>query len=230
MAHSRTIIALPDNHPGATAGQQSVSQSAATLRDTLSIPLQGRMIVGVLYSVSRNLFGEIFPIYVGKNTIGSAPDNDVCLREETVYPAHAILLVRKLADENGVMHTSVSITEDTPGAGTAVNGDVLEYERVYCHDGDVISIGEHYTLSLMLLSPEARNLEPCDDFLSLPPVEAPRRDSAQPIDPYAMMYSNVPPEPTFRDSISEDDERSFYAPSKIKEPDHFASKTVADNK
>lgn len=227
MAHSRTIISLPGSHARPNGAKSE--PLSETLRDNKSIRLQGRMIVGILYSVSRNLLGEIFPIYVGKNIIGSSPDSDVCLREASVYPSHAILLVRKITDDNGVTHTTVSITEESPGAGTSVNGDILEYERVYCKDGDIINIGSSYSLSLQLLSPDTSGLGVSPDFDALPEVQTAREQDAF-IDagnPYASMYNPVP---SYRDSIGEDDERSFYAPSKAKETDHLATKTVVENK
>lgn len=224
MSHSRTIISLPHGHSQAQARPGQVSES---LRDRNAIPLQGRMIAGILYSVSRNLMGEIFPVYIGKNTIGSAPDCDICLRESSVCESHAILLVRKLTDQNGRIHTTVSISEDTPGAGTSVNGEPLEYDRIHCKSGDLIAIGPNYRLSLQMLSPETHGVTVCPDFDPLPAVET-RTAAAFEIgpDPVSMMYGSAA---SYRDTIGEDDERAFYAPSKAREKDHVASQTIVEN-
>gem|GEM_PF-6688149 len=225
MSHSRTIISLPHGHNQGPARPGQVSES---LRDRKTIPLQGRMIAGVLYSVSRNLMGEIFPVYIGKNTIGSSSDCDICLRESSVYESHAILLVRKLTDEQGRVHTTVSITEDTPGAGTTVNGETLEYDRLYCKNGDIITVGPYYQLCLQMLSPETHGVSVNPDFAPLPVEETPAGVTYEiGSDPLSMMYGTAA---TYRDTIGEDDERAFYAPSKAKEKDHVASQTIVENK
>lgn len=224
MSHSRTIISLPHGH---SQGPARPGQVAETLRDRKTIPLQGRMIAGILYSVSRNLMGEVFPVYIGKNTIGSASDCDICLREGSVCASHAILLVRKLTDEHGRIHTTVSITEDTPGAGTSVNGETIEYDRLYCKDGDIITAGSCYQLCLRMLSPETLGLMANPDFDPLPAEETPAAAFETGSDPISVMYGTAA---TYRDTIGEDDERAFYAPSKTREKDHVASQTIVENK
>lgn len=226
MSHSRTIIATPGQGT-APAGQATVK------RFKQKITLQGRMLAGVLYSVSRDMLGEVFPIYVGKNTIGSNADCDVCLREATVADHHATLLVRKVNDGQGNVRTSLSISEDVPGAEIAVNDCPLDEQWMYCNAGDRLQIGCGYVLSIQLMSPESTGTFTSADFDSLPEVDDAKEASfgpapmPSPADIAAMMYGR---EPTYRDSISEDDERSFYAPSKAKSVDHLGSKTVVENK
>lgn len=226
MAHSRTIIALPDGHPGQTRPKAPVMESA-TLRDRKVIPLQGRMIVGVLYTVSRNLIGEIYPVYVGKNTIGSDSDCDICLRESSVYNLHATLLVRKLTDDSGKIHTSVSISGSMAGVGLSINGEEVDEDRVYCHSGDIIKVGDNYMLSLQLLSPETHGVTVSPGFDALP-VEETAHDHIIEVgsDPVSALYGQAA---TYRDTIAEEDERSFYAPSKAKKEDHLSNKTVVED-
>lgn len=225
MSHSRTIISIP-GHNGAKGSSNISGADTSAMRDCKSIRLQGRMIAGVLYSVSRNLLGEIFPVYIGKNIIGSGPDCDICLRERSVYDSHAILLVRKLTDENGVTHTTVSLSEIAPGAGTKLNGTMLEYDRMYCNSGDAIQIGDNYHLSLHLLSPETTGMGVSDEFDPLPELEETKSAFFE-AGPEASMYGEAP---SYRDTIGEDDERSFYAPSKAKQKDHLSTKTIVENK
>ena len=91
---NRTYIAgSPEMvQPGQGSAAQPGGLSTGALRQVV---MQDRVVVGCLFSISRGLLGEIFPLYLGKNIIGRSPKCDVCLKEMTVSPAHAILHIRK---------------------------------------------------------------------------------------------------------------------------------------
>ena len=70
---------------------------------TRQVSLQNRVVVGVLFSISHGLLGEIFPLYLGRNVIGQTANCDICLKEMTVSSEHAILYIRK---EGNPVHRS----------------------------------------------------------------------------------------------------------------------------
>lgn len=61
------------------------------------VSLQNRVVVGVLFSISHGLLGEMFPLYLGRNIIGQTENCDVRLNEKTVSSEHAILFIRKVS-------------------------------------------------------------------------------------------------------------------------------------
>jgi len=110
------------------------------------VRLQNRPLVGVLYSISAGIEGELFPVYVGRNTIGSDLSSDICLRESSVSAQHGILLARKQTNAQGDEYINVILSDTNSSYGTCVNGERLNFEKVTCNDGDVISIGQNYVL------------------------------------------------------------------------------------
>jgi len=231
MAHSRTIISLPPGYDGRTASQAATSHrdevtadAGAAPRANAIIKVQGRAIVGLLYSVSRSPLGEIFPIYIGKTIIGSDPDSDICLRESSVLPCHATIVTRRLCDDSGVMHTSMSVSPAAQGAEIQLDGETPYDGRIYCRPGQVLTIGAHYRLQIVALAPENAALYTDPAFDSLPPLETiPLATGAD--DPYAPVDQSSA---SFRNTIAEEDERSFYAPSKPKGP--ATSQTLVEDR
>ena len=223
MALLKTIISLPGKLRS-DKNKPATTTATSSLRSADSLTLQPRMLVGVLYSVSRGMSGELFPLYVGRNTIGSDADSDICLREQSVEPSHAVMLVRRIEDQEGKLKMTVSICDDTPGSPVSVNGQRQEYDRIYCSDGDLIEIGPHYSLRLRLLTPEICGLQPDPEFVALSSVarDAPAREAV------AGAPGKADDNENYRSSIGEDDERSFYTPSKAKEPDHLANRTIVE--
>lgn len=112
-----------------------------------SIPLQERVIIGVLFSISKGLLGEVFPIYLGNNLLGSSSNSDICLKERTVSEEHAVLRARS---EGYPGNCYVSITDYGSSHGTAVNQKDCRYETLPLNDGDVLTIGSHYRLIVKL--------------------------------------------------------------------------------
>ncbi|MGM9853598.1 MAG: FHA domain-containing protein [Muribaculaceae bacterium] len=231
MAHSRTIISLPgwfgrnkDKSGSSTA--DTAAKPANELRANAIIKVQGRTIVGILYTVSRSLLGEIFPIYLGKTTVGSDPSCDICLREQSVLPNHALIVARRIETTDGNIHSSISVSPSVKGAEILVDGAPLDDDRAYCHNGQNISIGDHYRLAIVTLDPETFNLNTDSAFAPMAPLEddAPAA-SASVNDPYAPVDERST---AYRDSIGEEDERAFYAPSRPKVS--TASQTIVDKK
>lgn len=155
---NRTCIA---GTPGQAITAPDMSGLAVADRGTRQITMQNRVIVGCLFSVSHGLLGEMFPLYLGRNTIGQAPECDVCLREKTVSPEHAILYIRK---EGNPIHFNMTITDYNSTNGTEVNGIDARYETLGIKENDVISIGRHYKLLIKTFNVEEANLGEDEDF------------------------------------------------------------------
>ena len=111
--------------------------------ETRMISLQNRVVVGVLFSVSKGLLGEIFPLYLGRNLIGKSNNCDVCLHENTVSSEHAILYIRK---NNGgtVSHYDITLTDYNSQYGSTVNDEDGRYETLSVKENDILTIGRHY--------------------------------------------------------------------------------------
>lgn len=117
------------------------SVSMAAVNSTRSLNMQERVVVGVLFSISKNLLGEIFPIYLGRNTIGSNLSSEICLRESTVSANHAVLFVRRDGYPNECV---MSLTDYGSAHGTVVNDRDCRYETLAVKENDVVTIGKHY--------------------------------------------------------------------------------------
>jgi len=133
------------------------------------IPLQERVIIGVLFSISKGLLGEIFPIYLGRNMIGSSPDCDVCLKEQTVSGEHAILFARS---DGYPGECILSLTDYGSTHGTMVNQSDGRYDTLTVNDGDVLTIGKHYRLSIKLFDVAASGLFEDEEFESMDSSQA----------------------------------------------------------
>lgn len=111
-----------------------------------------RKVVGFLVSYSRKETGEFWPIYMGKNKIGAAPENDIVLSEASVSRMHGELVVRLLEDEEDEsLNRLVFILSDSnSSSGTKVNGiDLFKSNMVSeVKHGDMLKIGRRYTLLL----------------------------------------------------------------------------------
>lgn len=133
--------------PVGNSPKQTISESSRTLR------IKERVIVGVLFSISKGLFGEIFPIYLGRNIIGKNENCDIVLSENTVSEEHAIIHTRK--SENGIETT---ITDFNSMYGTIVNDADARYDTLPVYENDVITIGQHYRFVIKLFATEKYNL------------------------------------------------------------------------
>lgn len=133
-----------------------------------SMEEEDRVLVGTLFSISRSSKGEMFPIYLGRNSIGSDESCDVRLLETTVSPKHSVLLVRCIEVSEGNYQTTVSLTDYDSEYGTTVNGEALGYDKVVCHDHDILSFGLHYQFLLCLFDKAQYGLQVSDDFSPIP--------------------------------------------------------------
>ena len=122
-------------------------------------------VLGFLYSISRTPVGEFWPLYQGPNTIGQSEDSNIQLLEGTVSFNHAILNVRMMKNPERMM---AFITDTTSTNGTMVNGESLGSTPKDCKNGDIIIIGDHYELYLVLLDPATLGLKVSKEFI---PVE-----------------------------------------------------------
>lgn len=119
-------------------------------------------IVGFLYSISKSMVGEFWPLHIGSNTIGRSADCDVCLGEATVSEQHAVLVVRQMKNPEKII---ASICDARSTCGTMINGESLGFDQRECYNGDIITIGEHYDLFFILIDVKQIGLNVCRDFL-----------------------------------------------------------------
>lgn len=149
-------------------------------------------VVGFLYSISRQGFGEYWPLHIGSNKIGRTADCDVCLAEQTVSERHAALNIKQLKSTRKIL---ASIRDEGSKNGIYVNDEELDYDAHEVKNHDIITIGDNYKLLVILIDAEAMGLSVSEDFQ---PVEV--EESAA--------FTNEPPFPIGGDS---DDTGSLYS-------------------
>lgn len=120
-------------------------------------------IMGFLFSVSRTACGEYWPLYMGLNTIGRSTTCSVRLSEATISDNHAEIVIRQMKNPDSVL---VSIQDARSTCGTLLNGSSLGFDAQECHNGDIITIGEHYELYFVLIDTKSLGLEVRSDFIS----------------------------------------------------------------
>ncbi len=206
-------------------GRNSNSLSTHVVR------LQNRPLIGVLYSISAGIEGELFPVYVGRNTIGSDLSCDICLRETSVSAQHGILLARKQTNMQGDEFINVILSDTNSSYGTCVNGERLNFEKVNCTDGDVISIGQNYVLVLSLFN-ALDKLTIAYGFDRIPDPKMVEEESQMPIPQSentigGMQMNSVEDHSTdiTRDT-QEEASVDFYKPTKQQGQDHYNNKTI----
>ena len=119
-------------------------------------------ILGFLYSVSRTSYGEYWPLYLGPNKIGRSRSSDIVLNEGTVSSEHAMVTIHIDEDANELY----AVIEDTHSTnGVRLNGTNIRFEKVECHNMDVIKIGKAYELLLILIDSARYGLKLCPDFI-----------------------------------------------------------------
>lgn len=187
----------------------------------LQIELQARPLAGVLYSVSRDNCGEIFPVYVGRNIIGCEPESDVYLTEETVSPQHALLLIRMIPMKDSSKKVTMSITDSGSDFGTAVNGEQITDDIQSLAAGDVIQIGNSYQFAFIPLDADVYGLAPSSSFVPTP------REENRPINTNDYLSFMLPIDNNvYPDAVGEAEEALFYGRSKKKKEDHSNKKTL----
>lgn len=122
-------------------------------------------LVGFLYSVSRTLLGEFWPLRAGSNIIGRSLSSNVCLKESTVSDKHANLVVRQMHNEDGSTSILAFVQDLGSTCGTMVNGISLGFDPKECKNGDVITVGESYELYFILVDRLQLNLSQKENFI-----------------------------------------------------------------
>lgn len=194
-----------------------------TSQNDIELKLQGRTIVGALFSISHLPTGELFPIYIGRNTIGSSEGSDICLSEETVSPNHAVLLVRAVEESDGKKTLKIYMTDYDSEFGTMVGDVALEYDKIECRDHDIISVGCSYKFLLCLFDADRYGLHVSSGFKVIVRQKA---VAAGNDDTNVMPFQRIAPHPNIPSTIGEGDEFAFYGRTKETEGDHSTNKTV----
>ena len=227
---NRTYV--PDMYrQGAAEMKEEENGQNSTSLPTHVVRLQNRPLIGVLYSISAGIEGELFPVYVGRNTIGSDMSCDISLRETSVSAQHGILLARKQTNTNGDEYIKVILSDTNSSYGTCVNGERLNFEKVTCNDGDVISIGQNYVLVLSLFN-ALDKLTVAYGFDRIPEPRKVEEESQTSIPPSeniigGMQMNQVEDHSTnITHDIQEEASGDFYKPTKQQGQDHYNNKTI----
>lgn len=201
----------------------------AAMAPAVRLEFQQRPIAGILYSVSRDLQGEIFPVYIGRNTIGSSPESDIYLSEESVSPEHCLLLIRKLRLKDGSKRETMSISDIGSRFGIAINGRSLEEEVEPIKMGDIIRIGNAYNFIFIPLDSEDFGLHKSSNFNAIP-----RKENRPPVNtefiaymmPTAIGSVQSVDNTVYPNTVGEEDEQTFYGRTTRKKEDHSDKQTM----
>lgn len=218
-AVDRTKTYIPDIYKSAV--RELAEEQTPQMKAGLNI--QGRTIVGVLFSISRFSTGELFPVYIGRNTIGSSEESDVCLPEETISPSHAVLLVRAIENADGGHILKIYLTDYDSEYGTMIGNVALEYEKMECHDHDIISVGLSYKFLLCLFDADKYKLFVDKGFK---PILRQQAEEVKKQEPKGNVPIATAAKPKVSNTISGEDEAAFYGRSQEREGDHTTNKTV----
>ena len=197
--------------------------------------IQNRPMIGVLYSISAGLEGELFPVYIGRNTIGSDPSCDICLLETSVSSMHGLMLARKQINEYGEEYISVILSDNNSSCGTMVNSEKLSFDKVECADGDVITVGNNYVLILSLFNAinklsVAHGFDRISNLATNPEAEEEMHAAViveqKTIEDVTSDHSNEGDHSTnITKDPQEDASLDFYKPTKKQGQDHYNNKT-----
>ncbi len=124
-------------------GMEEVKQEDGT-KKMVESDREYRKLVGWLVCYDIDPAGVDYRLYEGKNSIGSAPDNQITIPDKTVSKKHANILYR-----NG----KYRIKDEFSTTGTYVNGEEVE-EDVKISDGDIIKIGKINVMIRTSIFPE----------------------------------------------------------------------------
>lgn len=207
------------------AGVEPRAVNSDNLPDTYN---GGRKIAGILYSVSRDGSGEIFPLYVGRNTIGSEPECDVYLSEDTVSSNHAVLLIRMIPDESGIRRPVASITDYDSDFGTFAGDCCVGFDPCPLRGNEIIRIGNSYSFIFIPLDADKFGLEQSAGFKPVPRKDVntsgPGYESAG--SQSASFYQPAAEEEVYPSAVGVEDENTFYRRSYKQKEDHSSNKTI----
>ena len=128
----------------------------------------GKPVRGFLFSISKGVVGEYWPLHQGKNTIGSSPKCDICLPEATVSEEHASITIRILENQE---KTIASLKDTDSTNGTKINGVDVDFDANKCKNGDVIRFGSNYECALILIDTQEMGLKVAENFIPLDEAE-----------------------------------------------------------
>lgn len=173
--------AIPSmNSPSQAPSVQASSQVEGCCSRTIC--LEERVVAGVLFSISKGILGEIFPLYLGDNLIGNTEDCDVRLFEKSISPKHLLLNIKKIGDP---IQYKVTITDLNSMFGTMVNETDARYESLSISENDILTVGLHYKFIIKLFEVEKANLLEEEGFESL------QEDLAKPLEQPLNEQSNL---------------------------------------
>lgn len=187
------------------------------------LQIQDRPITGILYSVSRDSLGELFPLYEGRNTIGNNPDSDVYLSEGSIAFKHAVILVRKINDENQMPTLNVGITDYESQFGSFVNEERLGFDKRQLSGGEIIRIGNSYEFLFLLFKPWKQSLKEAGDFEQVKRVSPINNGNTITSPIFVDNYRN---KETPHTPMGEKEESILYGRTKAKREDHAGNKTI----
>jgi pSer/pThr/pTyr-binding forkhead associated (FHA) protein len=122
----------PEERRGSAAAREAFAPAGG--RKTVVLTDQRKPpVVGWLVVLTGNQQGEDFRIREGQNTIGSAPNADIVLRDAAISDKHASL---RYKDEK------FTITDLDSTAGTFLNDRADPIAREELKDNDIVRIGE----------------------------------------------------------------------------------------
>lgn len=176
MSQNKTVIPGLENSNQAPNGVQGQSgpTSYAPYDGKTVIPgvtpgssaptavVNNKPIVGFLYSISRTGYGEFWPLRVGPNSIGRAKSCDIYLPEGTVSEQHAEFVIHLMKNPEKV---NAAIYDQRSTCGTMINGESLGFEPRQVVNGDIITIGDHYDLYVILIDVKQLGLSVCQQFI-----------------------------------------------------------------
>lgn len=119
---------------------------------------------GFLFSISRGIVGEYWPLHQGKNVIGSSAKCDIRLSEATVSEEHASLTIRILENQG---KTIASLKDTDSTNGTKINGEDVDFDANKCKNGDIIRFGSSYECVLILIDTKEMGLKTADNFMPI---------------------------------------------------------------
>ena len=163
MSSKKTIIPGMEEYnerPNFQTPQSNVSLKSNPV--SRSMAPNKKPIVGFLYSVSKSLAGEFWPLKIGSNSIGRSPECDIVLSEGTVSEQHAELVVRQMRNPEKII---ASVSDARSTCGTMINGESLGFEPRECFSGDIITIGSYYDLYFILIDAKEIGLNVCAEFI-----------------------------------------------------------------
>ena len=92
-----------------------------------------RRIEGFLVTYDFNKYGNFYPLYLGKNSIGRQPNNDIVLNDPSISNEHALILFRGnqilIEDKLSVNGTFINNSEESIDRGTLKDNDLIRFGK-----------------------------------------------------------------------------------------------------